>query len=373
MREAIASLFKKKKKIYHMKLINYLLIVSVFVSSCKEDTEPAPSFAKDYGTGMYIITDNGVSFFNYKDTLALVQNGIYRAANNLTINNPKKIKFSGNRAYIIGNNSITTTDVNTFEDLGIINGFNNPVDIDFISEDRLFVADNGDSKIKVVDLQRMEITSDIETGDSTSPAFIVSNSYKSFVLNAGGSSIQTKDSTVIVIDYRDDLVAIADFSGCLSVGHNPNSAVIIPSGVLKVLCKGVYDPLNSINNTESSLSNINQYSNQVYSTDNLSGIYNAQDLISNWNNSYCYFTAEGGVYMLNTSGLNPSLIVGVNASVIYTVIESLAINDSTLVSYEMLYMDDTDSPNSIYKYNLDLSVFVDTIIVNGIIKDINFY
>jgi hypothetical protein len=36
-------------------------------------------------------------------------------------------------------------------------------------------------------------------------------------------------------------------------------------------------------------------------------------------------------------------------------------------------MNDTDSPNSIYKYNLDLSVFIDTIIVDGNVRDINFY
>ena len=34
-----------------MKLINYLLIALVFVSSCKEENEPVPTFAKDYGEG----------------------------------------------------------------------------------------------------------------------------------------------------------------------------------------------------------------------------------------------------------------------------------------------------------------------------------
>jgi hypothetical protein len=49
------------------------------------------------------------------------------------------------------------------------------------------------------------------------------------------------------------------------------------------------------------------------------------------------------------------------------------VNDSTIVYYEMLYMNDVNSPNSIYKYNLDLSSFVDTIIVNGNVRDIKFY
>jgi hypothetical protein len=52
----------------------------------------------------------------------------------------------------------------TFEHKGMISGFVKPVDFDFVSNDRLFVVDKGDSKVKVVDLKNMEITSDIETG-----------------------------------------------------------------------------------------------------------------------------------------------------------------------------------------------------------------
>jgi len=350
-----------------MKLINYLLIVSVFFSSsCKEDTEPAPSFAKDYGTGMYIVTDNGVSFYDGE----IVKNQIYQLVNGNALTGVKKIKFQGKKVYIIADNQIVKANVETFENKGELGGFKNLVDFDFISDDRLLAVDNGNSKVNVVDIEKMEITSDIETGDSTKPVFIVSNSYKSFVMNGGGGSNQIKDSTVVVIEYRDSLVALANFTGNLFVGDNPNSAVITSSGYLKVLCKGAYDPTNPI---ESSLSNVNQYSNEVYNTDNLSGIYNAQNLITNWDISSCYLTAEGGVYSLNPNSLNVNLIVSVNASIINTIIESLAVNDSTTVFHEMLYMNDANAPNSIYKYNLDLSLFVDTIIVDSRINDINFY
>ena len=48
-----------------MKLINYLLIALVFISSCKEkETVETPAFANDYGDGMYIVTENGVSFYD---------------------------------------------------------------------------------------------------------------------------------------------------------------------------------------------------------------------------------------------------------------------------------------------------------------------
>ena len=159
----------------------------------------------------------------------------------------------------------------------------------------------------------------------------------------------------------------------MNLGYNPNSGVITSDGGLKVLCRGIYDSINPSNNAESSLSNINQYTNEVYSTDNLSGIYNAQNLISNYDNSNCYFTAVGGVYRISPNTLNINSIVSVNASTINAIVESFAVNDSTMVYYKMLYMNDTDNPNSIYKYNLDLSLFIDTIIVDGNVRDINFY
>jgi len=356
-----------------MKLLNYFIIIVVLISSCKKDEENTPSFDENYGEGMYVVTDLGIGFYNHQDSTAELISQIYEMVNNTTLNNPKKIKFKGEKAYILCDDYIVVADVKTFEDNGMISGFVNPLDFDFISDNRLFVADADDSKVKEVDLTRMEITSDIETGDSTRPVFIISNSYKSFVLNGGRLASQSKDSTVAVIEYRDDLVSLANFEGSLLVGDNPNSGIITSDGELKILCKGIYDPTNSNNNTEASLSNINQYSNVVYSTDNLSGIYNAKNLISNYDNSSCYFTASDGIYSLNPNNLNFSFIVDVNASVINTIVESYAVNDSTIGYSEMLYMNDMDSPNSIYKYNIALSSFVDTITVGAEIKDINFY
>jgi len=350
-----------------MKLINYLLIALVFVSSCKEDTEPSQSFAKDYGEGLYISTDNGVSF--YKD--GVTKNKIFREVNGIVLNNVNRIKFKGTKAYIIADDYILTANVKTFEKKDEINGFSNPVDLDFISYDRLLVVDKGDSKVKVVDLISLDISEQIECGYSTKPVFIISNSQTSFIMNGGGSTSEIKDSTVVAIDYRDNLEAISIFSGNLLVGDNPNSAVF--SGNLKVLCKGIYDLVNPINNTESSLSILNPFSHVVYSTNTLTGIYNAQNLIKNWNASLFYITAEGGVYSLNTNGSNLNLITTVNASVINLTVELYADTDTTWVSHEMLYMNDVDNPSNIYKYDLAISMFSDTIVVDGEVRDINFY
>jgi hypothetical protein len=233
------------------------------------------------------------------------------------------------------------------------------------------VVDKGDSKVKVVDLISLDISEQIECGDSTKPVFIISNPQTSFIMNGGGSTSETKDSTVVAIDYRDNLEEISNFSGNIMVGDNPNSAVF--SGNLKVLCKGIYDLVNPINNTESSLSILNQFTYEVYNTNTLTGIYNAQNLIENGDASLFYFTAEGGVYRINPDGSNSNLITDVNASVINLIVELYADTDTTWVSHEMLYMNDVDNPSNIYKYDLDVSMFSDTIVVDGDVRDINFY
>ena len=249
------------QKIYLMKIVSCLFVVLVFVSSCTEDKVDRPIYAENYGDGMYIVTDKGVSFYNNTDSLAEVKPQIFKIVNSTTITNPKRIKFLGTKAYIIADDYILTANVKTFEKKDEISGFSNPVDLDFISHDRLLVVDKGDSKVKVVDLISLDISEQIECGDSTKPVFIISNLQTSFIMNGGGSTSETKDSTVVAIDYRDNLEEISNFSGNLLVGDNPNSAVF--SGNVKVLCKGIYDLVNPINNTESSLSILNQFSHVV--------------------------------------------------------------------------------------------------------------
>ena len=356
-----------------MRLLNLVLLISLIISSCKNDEVDVQVFEENYAEGMYVTTDIGVSYYNYQDSLADVKNQIFKKVNMATLNSPKKIKFFGDRAYILAENYLVVVNSKTFEDLGSIYGFVNASDFDFLgSTNRILVADKGDSKAKVIDLDRMEITTDIETGDSTRPVFILSNSFKSFVLNGGGESTINKDSTIISIEYKDDLVNLADFEGSLIVGKNPNSALFTSSGRLKVLCKGVYESANTLINTQSSLSDVNQYNNEVYSTDFLSGIYNAQNLVPNYNNSGCFLTADGGVYRLNLNGLGVSLIESVNANVLSSKTEAYADTDSTVAYSDMLYMNNLDAPNHVYKYNVNLSLFVDTIIVDGVVLDIKF-
>ena len=365
--EAFASLFLSLPKIITMKFYSYLFITLTIVSSCKEE-EDAPTFSKDYGSGLYISTDNGVSF--YKD--GVVKNQIYKEVNGQTLTGVERIKFNGTKAFILAGD-MYSVNIETFEDKGIASGFVNPVDLTFVSPDnRAFVVDKDDSKVKEVDLDRMEVASVIETGDSTKPVFIIKKGYRSIVMNGGAEPDSLKDSTIVAIDYKDDLVPLADFMGSLFIGDNPNSAVNINN--LKILCKGIYDPNNMANNTKASLVKVNPWNLTIDWTQQLNNIYNAKNLTSNNAGSIYFFTAADGVYSMNPNGNGVGQVLPIISDVLFVQNEQYFPTDSTTATSNMLYVNDSENnPNTIYKYNLVLSNYVDTIIVDGNVMDINFY
>lgn len=356
-------------KIYHMKLINYLLIALVFVSSCKEeDTVETPVLPSDYGKGMYIATENGVSFYDGE----VVKNQIFKGVNGTSISSVSKIKFKGTKAYIAAGNQIVTANIETFENKDVVNGFVDVVDFDFVNFDRLFVVDKGDAKVKVVDLNNLDITAEVETGENTVPTFIASSWYRSIVLNSGAVADSLKDTTIVAIDYRDGVIPLSDFMGSIEVGDNPNSVVWISN--LKVLCKGIYDPNHSSSNTESSLSKIDPWDMELDWNITLSNIYNAQNLVSDVSDSKYFFTAINGVYQMNNDGTSISQKINFTSDILETSIESYAVNDTTIGYANMLFVNDAiGANNTIYKYNLATSTFCDTIIVDSPVKDINFY
>ncbi len=350
-----------------MKLINYLLIALVFVSSCKEENEPTPTFAKDYGNGIYIVTENGVSFYDGQ----VVKNQIYKQVNGTTLSNPKKIKFRGTKAYIVTDNQIVTANVKTFESKEIIDGFVNATDFDFVDFDRLFVVDKGDAKVKVVDLVSLDITSDIETGDVTNPSFIISKWYRSFILNSGAVADSLKDSTIVCIDYSDQAIPLADLMGSIEVGKNPNSAVFINN--FNILCKGIYDPDNLQWNTFSSLSKVDPWNMELDWNVPL-GVYNAKNLTSNTSGTVFFFTANSGVHNMYDDGSSVTTIIPILSDVLFVKTELYAVNDTTNGYSNMLYINDAVyNPNIVYKFNQATALYCYTIVVDGPVKDIAFY
>ena len=336
----------------------------LFISSCDKEIDNN-SAQNEFGEGTYILTDNGLSYTKIGSDS--VTNNIFSNVNTYSIINPKKIKIYGNRLYILGND-FYATDLNTMKLLGQVNGFSNAAGCAIITQNRAFVTDKSESSVKLIDLYDYKIISEIETGEGTSPSFIFNKFDKSFVLNGGNN--QNYDSTLITITYRDNLIPLADFSGNLIVGKNPRSA--ISTGNIKVLCSGVFDESNSSLNIQSSFYNINPSDLTINFSQVLPSIYNANNLVESWSGNNYYFTAIGGVYRANNSMTNINLIIPIQSDVMKITSEKYAINDTTDAYSNILYMNDLTSPGMIYKYNINLSSFVDTISVSGRVLDIQF-
>lgn len=342
----------------------FLFFLCMFLFSC-EPEENQVNFSNDFGKGTYILSDNGLHFIKKNTDNTLSQ--VFNSTNGISIQNPKSLLVYGNRLYILGND-FYATDINTLELLGQVSGFSNPSACTIIPYNRAFVSDSDESLVRLIDLVEYRIISEIETGENTSPAFIINKYDKSFVLNGGNNDAY--DSTLITITYKDGLIPLADFSGNLIIGKNPNSA--INSGNINVLCAGVYDESNPSKNIESSFYSIYPSDLLISYFQNLSGIYNANNLVETSNGNNYYFTANDGIYRTNTSMSNVNLILPIQSDVLGITTEKYAVNDTTDAYSNILYMNDLNNIGSIYKYNINLSTVVDTISVNGQIFDIAF-
>ena len=90
---------------------------------------------------------------------------------------PKTIEIYGSKLYIVGND-FYSTDINTLQLLGQVDGFSDATGCAIVTQNRAFVTDKAESLVKVVDLNDFRIISEIETGEGTSPGFII-NKYES--------------------------------------------------------------------------------------------------------------------------------------------------------------------------------------------------
>ena len=342
----------------------------VIISACKkEEKELEVILPKDYGEGMYILTDQGIYFYNYLavDTLRIVTENIYKKVNNTEIIQPKSLHISGKQAYIIGD-KLYIANMETFGSEGTISGFSNPVSCRKIDENRLYVVDKGASSVKMVDLSKLEVLGHIETGDSSRPANIVGSWFRAFVLNGGGDAFSDRDSSIVSIDYFQSGVAINDFSAKLDVGYNPNSAVF-SANHLWVLCKGVYNSQDPSQNRQSTMYKIAPWSNVINDDKDLTSIYNADNLAINESKSRIFFSSTDGIYITDLT-IYPILhISGIDAS--FITINTESINDSTNVEY--LYTNDANQSGKVLKYEAWSGVPVDTITVNGNILEVAFY
>jgi len=179
-------------KILQMNKLYYILFLSVFLFGCPaEETDPPIVYEEDYGEGVYILTTNGVSFYDLgkldsfpliKKDDTLIEN-IFTKVNGESLYEARSIEINNKDLYIVTKNALYRVDIETFQKELKVDGFTNAQNCKYVKFERVYVSDLDDSEIKVVDLTSQSITTYIETGNSSKPSYIALNWRRAFVMN----------------------------------------------------------------------------------------------------------------------------------------------------------------------------------------------
>ena len=69
---------------------------------------------------------------------------------------------------------------------------------------------------------------------------------------------------------------------------------------------------------------------------------------------------------------NVNMVIPIESDVLNITTEKYAVNDTTDAYSNILYMNDLNNIGKIYKYNINLSLIVDTLSISGKVLDIKF-
>jgi len=222
-----------------------LALAATILFACKKTTEPSPTPTTKYGSGV-LITNEGVfntgsgtvSFYN-RDAKS-IENEIFQEENGVPVGNILQSATQlGDVLYLIVNNSqqIVVANAGSMKQETIITGFQSPRFMKAVSGDKAYVTDWVSNSVKIVDLRTKSITGSIPTGNG--PENMAQIGTKLFVANSGGFGI---DSTITVINTITDQV-----DGSFVVGPNPSSIQVDVNGNIWVLCTGISDWQNPLN------------------------------------------------------------------------------------------------------------------------------
>ena len=67
--------------------------------ACPPESIEPPIYNKDYGKGLYILTENGVNFYDFDE--GVLKEDIYSTVNGGSLQNPSSLNIHGNKMYIV--------------------------------------------------------------------------------------------------------------------------------------------------------------------------------------------------------------------------------------------------------------------------------
>ena len=185
--------------------------------------------------GNFQYGNSSLSFYNPGDNS--IENNIFFRANGMKLGDvAQSMTIHDGKGWIVVNNShvVFAIDVNTFKEVGRIEGFTSPRYILFVNDEKAYVSQLWDNRIYIINPKKYEITGYIEVPEMA----MGSGSTEQMVLSDGFvyCSSWSYQDRLIKIDTETDKVIDQ-----LKVGTQPTSIVLDSNGYLWTMTDGGYE------------------------------------------------------------------------------------------------------------------------------------
>ena len=328
-------------------LIYTVLLIGLFVISCKKNPPLPPSTPERYENGVLALNEglfeqNNASISFYDGTEVYQQ--VFKSENNRglgdTANDFETYEIGGLEYIIIAVDVSSQVEIidrfslKTVAQIPLFDGINarepRRVLVDGV---RAFVC-NFDGTVAVIDLLTYEVIKLVHVG--TNPDAMVLKDDKLYVANSGGLLFPVYDSTMSVINTN-SLTVETTFETRI----NASEMVLDAAGEIYLVSQGDYEDVPN------ALVRINTETNTVIETIEME--ISALTLVGNW--LYYYNRDESGIFRMNTmtEEFDPEMKVNLtgyetffgwhydpNAELFYGVDAQGYVNSSTIHVYDML-------------------------------------
>ncbi len=227
-----------------MRLFLYIAIILTLLSCSKEETGPQciscneSSITTTNNTDVVIVNEGNFgpgsgTITVYNNLSQTVSQSVFQQNNGFSLGNvAQSITQYGDKGYIVVNNSnkVEVVDINNFNTIGTITGFNSPRYLLPINNSKAYVTDLYSNSIQIVDLSNNSITGSIPLSGWTEELLLYND-------------------TVYVCDMTNDNILIIDpatnlLIDSVKVAEQPNSIVKDKNNQLWVLCDGGFNQTN---------------------------------------------------------------------------------------------------------------------------------
>lgn len=296
-----------------MKLCQYFfgLMALCLLWSCGSDDEVmGPKEITSYESGVFVLNQgnrdvaSGTVTFYQRNCQQEVST-IYQKTNTTTRlgNDLQSIAIVGERAYILSAQakSMTVVNVDDFNHLGVIEGFENPKDILSINDNKLYVsqwgADGVTGSIQVIDPNSLTIVNSIPTRGG--PGKMIRVGPAVYVANSGGFAT---DSVLTKIDATTDMII-----NTIEVAYNPVDLVQDKNGAIWSLCSGILNNFQNPDAPENIPGALVKIENDV-KTLALPLTAGARNLVINKTQDQLYYVNDNWTYehSITSNSLNPN-------------------------------------------------------------------